>query len=190
MSSGLFVGGWITYLLRTHNDWDWKEPRIYSSLFYMYAIVGFIKVGITLLLSEKCEPDENARREADMADRETTAPLLNEGYRRTQRRGVSGKATGAVRGVWRGVYNDLITRESPHSTSIVLPFRPQLFCFIDDTSNSNELVRQLAVSLVRHISGRIRDGRYLVGREYSQSVLCLRCKTIGTGARHGNNSPT
>ncbi|KAK5168004.1 uncharacterized protein LTR77_006571 [Saxophila tyrrhenica] len=101
MATGLFSAGWITHFVRNRYEWDWKDPRVYPYVFAVYAIVGLIKACVTLLLTQKCEPDEFARRELDLADREATAPLLNDGYRRTHRRGVSGKATGAVRGIWR-----------------------------------------------------------------------------------------
>lgn len=116
MAPGLSFTSWTTHFLRQHYEWEWKDRRVYAVIFGIYAVIGLIKACVTLLLTEKCEPDELARREADLADREATAPLLNNGYRRTHRRGASGKASGAVLGIWRTVTATL----SPESRRILM----------------------------------------------------------------------
>ena len=86
MACGLSISGWITWFLRTHGSggekWDWKET--YPVIFGIYAIIGLIKACLTLLLTERCEPNYDAQTEADMeADRAAAAPLMTESSRRT-----------------------------------------------------------------------------------------------------------
>lgn len=81
MSAGLSISGWITYLLRTYGGWNWKET--YPVIFGLYAVIGIIKACLTLLLTERCEPNYDAQTEADDADRAAAAPLMVEAGRRT-----------------------------------------------------------------------------------------------------------
>ena len=75
MASGLFVSGWINYILRHYYEWDWKEG--YPVLFGVYAVVGLIKACLTLLLTNRCERDYSSRGEDYNEEREATAPLLH-----------------------------------------------------------------------------------------------------------------
>lgn len=81
MAAGLSISGWITYILRTYRGWDWKET--YPVIFGLYAVIGIIKACLTLLLTERCEPNYDAQTEADLADRGAAAPLMTEAGRRT-----------------------------------------------------------------------------------------------------------
>ena len=201
MASGLSFTGWLTHFLRTQYEWEWKDRRVYAVVFGVYAIIGLVKACVTLLLTPKCEPDETARREADLADREASAPLLNDGYRRTHRRGASGKATGAVRGLWGGVTTTL----SPESRRILmrlcLLFAVNAFasgmlpvtvmswyanvslpCAHPVDTDSPALV---ALSMVRPISSRLCDGGHLARCEYRQLVLCICGATYRARASDG-----
>lgn len=81
MSTGLFTAGWLTYLQRTYLEYDWKE--CYPAVFGMYALIGIVKVVLTLFLTDRCEADytpshRRYEEEEDMGAR----PLLNDGDRR------------------------------------------------------------------------------------------------------------
>lgn len=206
MSIGLSVTGWITYFLKTYYEWEWKDPRIYSVVFSIYAVVGLIKAGVTLLLSEKCEPDGSSRREAEFGERETTTPLLNEGYRRTKRRGVTGTATGAVTNVWRAVTVSLSAESRSILIRICLLFALNSFAaamlpvtvmsFYANVSQQNKqifeskLIDLVAISMVCSLPSRIRDVSRLVGRDSGQHVLCVAGKTSRPRQSHGLDPPS
>ncbi|KAK0353233.1 hypothetical protein LTR33_009327 [Friedmanniomyces endolithicus] len=83
MSLGLCVSGWITYVLRTYFEWDWKEGHMYPFIFAIYAVVGLVKFCLTFLLSDRCEANYDRQTEMDVAEREASAPLMGGGDRRT-----------------------------------------------------------------------------------------------------------
>lgn len=51
-ASGSLVAGWVTQAVQGNG---WSEIASFRLVFWMYAIIGFIKAGMTLLLSDKCE---------------------------------------------------------------------------------------------------------------------------------------
>lgn len=82
MASGLFTAGWLTSIQRTYLGYDWKE--CYPAVFGMYAVVGIVKVVLTLFLTERCEADYAPPQRRYEEEEDTSArPLLNDGDRRT-----------------------------------------------------------------------------------------------------------
>lgn len=51
-ASGSLVAGWVTQAVQ---GIGWSEIASFRLVFWMYAIIGFVKAGMTLLLSDKCE---------------------------------------------------------------------------------------------------------------------------------------
>lgn len=80
MSLGLFVSGYITYFVRERIGREWQEA--YPPIFGMYAIIGLIKVCVTLFLTERCEANYTTPQGTGRDETETTAPLLNNSDRR------------------------------------------------------------------------------------------------------------
>jgi hypothetical protein len=74
MASGLCISGWTVYILLTYFEWDWKET--YPVVFGVYAVVGLIKACLTLLFTERCEPNYTPHVEADTIERGTTTTRL------------------------------------------------------------------------------------------------------------------
>lgn len=52
-AAGSLGGGWMVQSLQSKG---WDIVTAYRMVFWVYAIVGFTKAGITFLLSDKCEP--------------------------------------------------------------------------------------------------------------------------------------
>lgn len=52
-SGGALSAGWMVQRLQKHSGWD--EVAAYRSVFTLYAVIGLIKAGLTLLLSPECE---------------------------------------------------------------------------------------------------------------------------------------
>ena len=81
MACGLCIAGWITYLYRkVHTELTWKDPDPYPYVFIGYAVIGVMKIVVTLFLTDRCEADYIPSQEevADNADaHESVAPLLN-----------------------------------------------------------------------------------------------------------------
>ena len=48
------VCGWIVQSLLAKN---WSDTKAYRLIFWLYALLGLIKLTLSLLLSERCEPD-------------------------------------------------------------------------------------------------------------------------------------
>lgn len=70
-ASGLMVGGWITtFLIETKN---WNKVKAYRLIFFVYAVIGLLKLVLALSLSEACE----AEKQPSSANATETAPLLN-----------------------------------------------------------------------------------------------------------------
>ena len=63
--------------MRKSWGYEWKDPRVYASIFGLYAIVGMIKVVVALLLTPRCEVDGVPQVEADIRGLEASAPLLS-----------------------------------------------------------------------------------------------------------------
>ena len=113
MACGLCVSGWITYILRTYFKWDWKDG--YPVIFGVYAIIGLMKACLTLLLTERCEPNYDRQTELDIAEQEATAPLMRHGDRRSSY-SKAHKATATMHRIGETVS----TKLSPESRSILI----------------------------------------------------------------------
>lgn len=59
-SAGALISGWMIERL-IHSGWD--ETAAYRAIFWMYALIGLIKSGLTLLLSPRCEAESTSRQE-------------------------------------------------------------------------------------------------------------------------------
>ena len=112
MACGLCISGWTTWLLRKKYDWNWKET--YPVIFGIYAVIGLIKACLTLLLSERCEPNYTLPAEGDIEQREATAPLMSNIRRTSYTK--STKATGAM----HRIKETVSTRISPESRPILI----------------------------------------------------------------------
>lgn len=51
-SGGTLVAGWMTQAVQSAG---WSAVASFRLVFWLYAIIGFVKAGMTLLLSDKCE---------------------------------------------------------------------------------------------------------------------------------------
>ena len=107
MACGLCLSGWTTYFLRKHFEWDWKET--YPVIFGIYAVVGLMKACLTLLLTDRCEPDYTSPAEPHMAESEAAAPLMSGNRRPSYTK--SAKITGTLHKVKETV-STKISRES------------------------------------------------------------------------------
>ena len=54
-ASGVVVAGWIVQGLLSSGRWS--ETGAYRVIFGMYALLGLVKLGLSFVLSEKCEPE-------------------------------------------------------------------------------------------------------------------------------------
>lgn len=70
---GFVVSGWVITYLR--NEPGWTDISIYRAVFWSYAIFGFIKLLLSVGLSQAVEVEEKV---APIDDPET-APLLGDG---------------------------------------------------------------------------------------------------------------
>ncbi|KAL8808893.1 MAG: hypothetical protein Q9200_003920 [Gallowayella weberi] len=52
---GMILCGWLVEWLQTLNGWS--STRAYRVIFGLYAFLGLLKLGLSMLLSEKCEPE-------------------------------------------------------------------------------------------------------------------------------------
>ncbi|KAI4140085.1 MAG: hypothetical protein L6R39_005961, partial [Caloplaca ligustica] len=52
---GIIICGWLVEWLRTLHSWT--PTRAYRVIFGIYAFLGIVKLGLSLMLSEKCEPE-------------------------------------------------------------------------------------------------------------------------------------
>lgn len=106
MACGLCASGWVTYFLRTYLEWNWKDG--YPVIFGIYAVIGLLKVGVVLLMTDRCEPDYASDAEVDRGEQEAAAPLL---YRTTTASGIglakAAKSTNRIRRVWDTVSHKL-----------------------------------------------------------------------------------
>lgn len=112
MAAGLCTSGWITYMLRTYSGWNWKET--YPVIFAVYAIIGLVKAGLTLLLSDRCEPNYGPQAEADMTEREATTPLMSNARRSSYSK--APQVTATIRKIGKTVSPSI----SPESRSILI----------------------------------------------------------------------
>lgn len=64
-SGGTLVAGWMTQAVQAVG---WSEVASFRLVFWLYAIIGFVKAGMTLLLSNKCEaqPEDHAPSSVEM----------------------------------------------------------------------------------------------------------------------------
>ncbi len=79
-----FVGcGWIITFLRDEKHYDSIEA--YRIIFFVYAVVGVIKLCLALMLSKACELDAKPK----LIGNQETAPLLGDGaaQNKDQKRG-------------------------------------------------------------------------------------------------------
>ncbi len=70
---GMMTCGWVVRHLKNLEGWD--HIRAYRMIFYAYAVLGLIKLGLALALSKNCEADKV--KPTSQTDPET-APLLGE----------------------------------------------------------------------------------------------------------------
>ncbi|KAL8688717.1 MAG: hypothetical protein Q9218_005440, partial [Villophora microphyllina] len=52
---GILVCGWLVEWLKTRDGWT--PTRAYRIMFGLYAFLGLVKLGLSMMLSEKCEPE-------------------------------------------------------------------------------------------------------------------------------------
>jgi Major Facilitator Superfamily len=102
----------MTHVLRTYYEWDWKET--YPVVFGFYAVIGLIKACLTLLLTERCEPNYTNPADADLADGETTEPLMSNSRRMSYTK--PPRATAAM----RKIGDTVTTKMSPESRRILI----------------------------------------------------------------------
>ena len=115
MATGLFVGGWITYILSEYYDKDWKDPERYAPIFGVYAAIGLIKAALTFLLTERCEADHVAEVDVrSMEQQQTTAPLLHGGRRNNYRNPAKDEST------VRRMINTVTIRMSRESRGVLI----------------------------------------------------------------------
>ncbi|KAJ3148555.1 hypothetical protein HDU89_004652 [Geranomyces variabilis] len=69
---GLMASGWALHTLERAKGWD--ELRAYRVIFYAYAVIGALKFGLALMLSERIEVTQVRERDPGSAS-ETTALL-------------------------------------------------------------------------------------------------------------------
>ena len=102
----------MTYLLREHFGYDWKDT--YPFVFGFYAVIGLIKACLTLLLTERCEPNYTHPSEADTVDGETTEPLMSNTRR------MSYTKTPKVTSAMHKIGDTVTTKLSPESRGILM----------------------------------------------------------------------
>ncbi|KAL8806038.1 MAG: hypothetical protein Q9182_001570 [Xanthomendoza sp. 2 TL-2023] len=56
---GMILCGWLVEWLQTLNGWT--SSRAYRVIFGLYAFLGLLKLGLSIMLSEKCEPEPPKR---------------------------------------------------------------------------------------------------------------------------------
>ena len=54
-ASGTLVCGWIVEALLSRGNWS--EIGAYRLIFAIYAVLGLVKLGLSVILSDKCEPE-------------------------------------------------------------------------------------------------------------------------------------
>lgn len=116
MATGLFVAGWLTYFQREWMGYEWTDT--YPAIFGMYAVVGLIKTGLTLLLSDRCEADYRPGRvRANLEEQENSSrPLLNA----SNRGRLSYTKSSEVRERVRRIGSSVTTKLSPESKRTLL----------------------------------------------------------------------
>ena len=114
MSLGLFITGWITYVLRTYGGINWKDTP--PTIFGIYAIVGLLKAGLTFMLSDQCEANYDRQTEMDIAERQASAPLMSS----SDRRGSYSKPHQRVTETVRRIGGTVKTKLSPESRAILV----------------------------------------------------------------------
>lgn len=64
-SGGTLVAGWMTQAVQSAG---WSVVASFRLVFWLYAIIGFVKAGMTLLLSSKCEaqPEDHQPSEVEL----------------------------------------------------------------------------------------------------------------------------
>lgn len=72
---GMAVCGWSTQVLET--KLHWTRLRAYRSIFLGYAVLGFIKLCLTLILSPACEAGEDSKEPQRPGEISETSHLLN-----------------------------------------------------------------------------------------------------------------
>ena len=71
---GTVVCGWVTQLLESKKKWSSVEA--YRVIFFGYAVLGLVKLGLTLALSSACEKEEKESI-MDAVDSQEDSPLLS-----------------------------------------------------------------------------------------------------------------
>lgn len=72
-AAGMVVTGWLIHYMR--ETLGWEQLVVYRAVFWGYAVVGVVKLLLTLGLSKACEAEK--KRPVPTADTET-APLLGD----------------------------------------------------------------------------------------------------------------
>lgn len=79
---GTMACGWVTQFLESKKHWNKVEA--YRVVFFGYAILGLVKLGLTVILSSACEAREEEklgpRSTRDTSDRREDTPLLSENF--------------------------------------------------------------------------------------------------------------
>jgi len=60
---GTIVCGWLVQKLLSFKSWT--DASAYRSIFWIYALLGLVKLGLSLMLSEACEPEPKKEERQD-----------------------------------------------------------------------------------------------------------------------------
>jgi len=71
---GMVVSGWLMHYVR--EELKWGNIRTYRAVFWAYAVVGLIKLGLALALSKAVEAE---KKQPPPVEDPETAPLLGDG---------------------------------------------------------------------------------------------------------------
>ncbi|KAI9813615.1 MAG: para-aminobenzoate synthase, (PABA) [Pycnora praestabilis] len=68
IACGTLASGWSVEKLKNEAGWD--DARTYRSIFWMYTLLGCIKFGLTMLLSERCEVQHMSKKAVESEELE------------------------------------------------------------------------------------------------------------------------
>lgn len=60
---GTIVCGWIVEELK--KTYGWTDTRAYRAVYYLYAVLGILKLMLSFMLSNKCEPEPERKERQD-----------------------------------------------------------------------------------------------------------------------------
>ena len=63
---GTILCGWVVQALQSLDGWT--DTRAYRVIFGLYAFLGILKLGLSLMLSEKCEPEPEQQERHDAVE--------------------------------------------------------------------------------------------------------------------------